>query len=153
MKKLHDLGQISESEYRNALQVIRMDEEKGLQGDVPMGYATQQDYLDSKWARGNVGDHISLWKRADASVDNKWLFHTSPAPGAHSPAGAYIHESSAFTPLWKGFEGEEVHVQAQTATSVKNNIPKNKKIWHIKAKWIGSTGDGHWQVTKTQSGS
>jgi hypothetical protein len=153
MKKLYDLGQISESEYNNALQVIRMDEEKGLQGDVPMGYANQQDYLDSKWARSKISDNMDLRMRTDASSDGKWLVHTTPTPGGVVGVTGYMGEDSAFIPLWKGFEGEEVNFTAQTVGEVRNNVGYNTKNWNIKAKWIGSTGDGHWQVTKTQSGS
>tara|TARA_R100001082_G_scaffold110526_1_gene90696 strand:+ start:1608 stop:2768 length:1161 start_codon:yes stop_codon:yes gene_type:complete len=149
LNKLKELGQIDDAEFQSATDAIRYEEELGKQGNVSMGYPTQQEYLDSQDIRSQFSDNQTI--SATASKAGK-LINVTELPTDHFKGYGL---DSSFEPIYKGAENEE-KTYTVFPTLVGGNLeagkylPSVKDEYKITAKWEGPSGQGNWNINKTK---
>ena len=159
LNKLKEMGQLTDAEFQSAVGVVRDQEDAGKQGEVPYGYATQQAYLDSNDMRSEVpaGANVSSLKSAtlgSTRIDN--LFELDDLEGNSSR----YSKGSSFKPKWKGYntEGGNQEVVSFTANPMKRQTSTMSPSGYIHvlddkvnvtAKWVGTSGQGDWEVSKS----
>ena len=156
LNKLKEMGQLTDAEFQSAVGVVQDQQEAGVQGEVTYGYPTQQEYLDSNNMRSEVPANANLSPLNFAtlgSTEIKDLFELDTLQGSSS---RYTKDSS-FKPKWKGYNTEDGNQEVVSFTAnpfkrvgsgIESTTMPDDKI-NVIAKWVGTSGQGDWEVTKS----
>ena len=143
LNKLKELGQLSDGEFQSAVQKITNVEEAGSQGNVPQGYATQQDFLDSEAIRGPYMAGKTEGGRAGSGINTAMKDYIDIKP-AGMFNNYYGLETSSWQPKWKGFKNEQFTIQANPYVESAQEV----KPYDITVKWPHESGapDKQWEI-------